>query len=310
VEKEVTNNMRGAPLILIILQLAIASSFLPLVLGTTYVAGVSPGNYVKFEVSESHNSNDPSLQTERQFLKNIDNTAFLRADVENVSGTNVIYKMTQSFNNGTLDKVMTLLEDVNTGGGNATSGGFHYVFVAGGLGYRDKVSNDANAPTIDYTATRAYAGASRDVNLYEAGGPVNENYSLTANQYWDRASGVLTELSFSANQKSGSSGQYTTTWSDLLILTETNIWAASTAGYQPAALYEIIGAIGAIVATVSVVVALRMRKTKAVVAFPPQSSPQPSISPTLSGLVQCSQCNGYNLPGAGTCRHCGVRLLN
>src|SRR5438552_11224419 len=116
--------MRGASLILIILQLAIASSFLPLVLGTTYVTGVSPGNYVKFEVSELHNSNDPSLQTEPQFLKDIDNTAFLRADVENVSGTNVIYKMTQSFNNGTLDKVMTLLEDVNTGRGNATSGGF------------------------------------------------------------------------------------------------------------------------------------------------------------------------------------------
>jgi hypothetical protein len=196
VEKEVTNNMRGAPLILIILQLVIASSFLPLVLGTTYVAGVSPGNYVKFEVSESHNSNDPNLQTEPQFLKNIDNTAFLRADVENVSGTNVIYKMTQSFNNGTLDKVMTLLEDVNTGGGNATNGGFHYVFVAGGLGYRDKVSNEANAPTIDYTATRAYAGASRDVNVYEAGGPVNENYSLTANQYWDRASGPLPNFPF------------------------------------------------------------------------------------------------------------------
>src|SRR5437870_9407083 len=55
------------------------------------------------------------------------------------------------------------------------------------------LSNDVNAPTIDYTATRTYAGASRDVNLYEAGGPVNENYSLTANQYWDRASGVRSE---------------------------------------------------------------------------------------------------------------------
>ena len=300
--------MRGAPLILIILQLAIASSFLPLVLGTTYVAGVSPGNYVKFEVSESHNSNDPSLQTEPQFLKNIDNTAFLRADVENVSGTNVIYKMTESFNNGTGDKVMTLLEDVNTGGGNATSGGFHYVFVAGGLGYGDKVANDANAPTIDYIATRTYAGASRDVNLYGATGPINDNYSLTANQYWDRASGVLTELSFSANQKSGSSGQYTTNWSDLLILTKTNIWAASTAGYQSIAFYETIGAIGAIVAIVGLVVAVRMRKTEAIVAFPPQSSPQPTISPTLSGLVQCSHCNGYNIPGASICRHCGVRL--
>src|SRR2546428_1882456 len=132
--------------------------------------------------------------------------AFLRADVGNVSGTHVSYNLDQNFNNCTTDKVMTLVEDVNTGAGNATSGGFHYVFIASGLNPGDTVANNANAPLIDQTVTRTYAGSSRDVNLYASTGSINPNFSLTVNQYWDRVSGVLTELSFSATQKSGSSG--------------------------------------------------------------------------------------------------------
>ncbi len=106
---------RGIPLIFAIVGLATANSFLPLVSGATYMPGVGVGNFMKFGGSESYSSDDPTLQAKPQFLKDIDNTAFLRADVESISGTTVTYKETESFNNGTADKVMILVEDVNTG---------------------------------------------------------------------------------------------------------------------------------------------------------------------------------------------------
>jgi len=115
------------------LQLASIGSVLPLVFGITYAPGVSSGQFVKFGISESYISADPSMKAKPQFLADIDNTAFYRADVENVSGTSIRYRMTRAFTNGTADEVLNLIEDINTGGGNATSGGFHYLFIAAGL---------------------------------------------------------------------------------------------------------------------------------------------------------------------------------
>ncbi len=40
----------------------------------------------------------------------------------------------------------------------------------------------------------------------------------------------------------------------------------------------------------------------------PHYSLQPLSSPNLSKMVQCKHCNGYNIPGASTCRHCGTKL--
>ena len=297
---------RRIPLIFVILVLATANSFLPLVLGVTYIPRVGVGNFIKFGNSESYSSDDPTLQATPQFLKDIDNRAFLRAEVENVSGTSVTYKMTQSFNNGTADRTMILVEDVNTGAGNATSGGVHYVFIAGGLRPGDTVANNANAPSIDQTVTRTYAGASRDVDLSSSTGSINANFSLTSNQYWDQASGVLTELSFSAIQKSGSSRQYTTTWSDLLFTEETNIWSASNTGISQILFYAILGTVGAMAAIAGVIVVTRMRRSDQGTNI--RHSPQASGSPDLSKMVQCDRCHGHNLPGASTCTHCGAQI--
>src|SRR2546426_12210436 len=148
--------------------------------------------------------------------------------------------------------------------------------------------------------------ASRDVNVYIATGPINANSSLTINQYWDIASGVLTQLAFSATQKSGSSGQYTTTWSDLLIISETNIWSPSTFGFAQILFYGLLGAICLTAAIAAVIVATRKRKSDREPKI--LGSSQGGGPPNLSQMPVCRNCNGYNLPGTLTCRHCGAKL--
>ena len=297
--------VRAIPLIFLILGLATANSFLlPSISAAAYMPGVSVGNFIKFADSESYTSNDPTMQAEPQFLKNIDNTPFLRADVKNVFENNVTYTMTYSFNNGTADKVMTLVEDVNTGAGNATIGGIHYVFIASNLNPGDKVANNADALPIDQTVTGTYAGAARDIDLLSGRDP-NATSSLTASQSWDRVSGALTEITFDSSQKSGSSGQYTTTWSDILIAKATNIWPASGITISQILFYAILGTVGAAAGITGVIIFTRTRRSNHRTNTP--YSPQVIRSPDLSNLVQCNSCHGYNIPGASTCRHCGAQ---
>lgn len=300
--------MRRIGLVLLALNLAAVCQFLPSASAANYTPGVGAGDYVKFGVSESYNSNDPSLQTKPQFLADVDNTGSFRAEVETVSGTSVIYKMTQSFNNGTMDKVMNLMEDVNTGAGNATLGGFHYVIVASGLGIGDRVANNATAPIINETMALTYAGACRDNNLYHTSGSIDANHSLTGDQSWDKSSGIMTELSVSVTEKSGPSGQYTTNWQELLTATETNIWSYSANGCSNITLLVIIVATGTISVVGGIVAFRKMNKTRARVEATPSHTAQSSDSSNFSTLIQCGHCNGYNLPGSSSCGHCGMKL--
>src|SRR2546428_12802718 len=110
----------------LLVQLAVAGFLVYAILpaaGATYTPGVSAGNFVKFgTVSETYSSTDPNMQTKPQSIKDIDNTAFYRLDINSVSGTNVTAKQTQSFNNGTAAKIMTTIENVTSGATNSTMG--------------------------------------------------------------------------------------------------------------------------------------------------------------------------------------------
>ncbi|MBO0888245.1 50S ribosomal protein L40e [Candidatus Bathyarchaeota archaeon] len=47
-------------------------------------------------------------------------------------------------------------------------------------------------------------------------------------------------------------------------------------------------------------------------AYQPETDPhyrlQPNSSSLVSKMIQCKSCNGYNIPGATSCRHCGSKL--
>lgn len=248
--------------------LVVASSLLYAILpvaGATYTPGVSAGNYVKFGApSETYTSTDPNQQTKPQSIKDIDNTASYRADVQSVSGNNVTIKETQSFNNGTSDKIMILIGNVNTGTGNASGSGF-VLIIAGGLGQNDKLCTGTSfvcSATLNQTQTRTYAGASRTVGVLSMSHSFSGN-SQSISLYWDQSSGVLLELSTSFTLTSGSSQQYSTTETEHITASETNIWSATILGLSPLLFYGIIGAIAVIIVIIAGVMVMRMRKPKA-----------------------------------------------
>jgi hypothetical protein len=265
----------------LLVQLAVASSLVYAILpvaGATYTPGVSAGNYVKFgSVSETYSSTDPNMQTKPQASKDIDNTAFFRLDINSVSGSNVTSKSTQSYNNGTAPKIMTMIEDVSTGASNSTMS-FIPFLIAGGLGQGDKIVTTANAPTINQTLTRMYAGASRDTNSLTTTQSFGGN-SFSFSIYWDKASGALVEVSTSSTSKSGSTQQYTTTQTLHFTATETNIWSATIFGLSPLIFYGIVGAIVAIIIIVAAIAMMRMRKPKVPAMTGPTGAPAPAPGP-------------------------------
>ncbi len=240
---------------------------------TAYSPGVKAGDYVKYAPGAvSFVSNDTSVT---DFIKDFKATAYFRLDVQSVSGNNVTVKSTQHYNNGTADKIQTQIGNVQTGTGNLTSG-FAATIIAGGLGKGDKLSTSTSAPTINQTVTgRTEAGAGRDVNLLDISlsfGGSSSKYTA----YWDKSTGVLVEIAFSGTMKSGSSSQYTTTFSASISATETNLWSATILGLSPIIFYGIIGAIVAVVVIVGVVLVLRMRKPPT----PATTSPTSPATPT------------------------------
>jgi hypothetical protein len=263
-------SMRSQKLLVpLLVSLTVASSLLIAVLpaaARTYTPGVSAGNYVKYgSLSGSYNSTDPSKQTKPQSFKDFENTAFLRVDILSVSGNNVTFKATESFNNGTADKVVTQVQDVNTGVRNSSLASSLFI-IAGGLGANDKVcggtASYCSTLTINSTQTRTYSGASRDTNVWSWSGS-GQYGSFSYSYYWDKTTGILVENSISSTIPSGSSQQYSTTQTFHFTATETNIWSATILGLSPIVLYGIIGAIVAIVVIVAAVLVMRMRKPKA-----------------------------------------------
>jgi hypothetical protein len=84
-----------------------------------------------------------------------------------------------------------------SGGGNLT--GFTdtefypvQVLIGAGLGANDPISNAPYAPVITETATRSYAGYTRDINILNVTVHVRDkHYESRLIDYWDKTSGVL-----------------------------------------------------------------------------------------------------------------------
>jgi len=217
-------------------------------------------------------SNDTSAV---DFTKDYKAIIYFRGDVQSVSGNSVTVQTTLHFNNGTADKIQVEIGNVQTGEGNLTSG-VAATIIAGGLGQGDKLSTSTSAATINQTVTgRTEAGAARDVNLLD----ITNSYGGSSQKmtvYWDKITGVLVEFSFSGSYKSGSSQQYTTTYSAGISASETNLWSPTILGVSPITFYAIIGAIVAVVAIVGVVLVVKMRKPHVPAATSPTSPATPT----------------------------------
>jgi len=236
--------------------------------------GVSAGQWAKYgDFSTSYYP--PPEPTE---VTDIKNTEWEKVDIVSVTDSNVEVRVTTHYNNDT-ENTYTLTENVETGN-------LSVYIIPKNLGLGDPINVTVYGVPPDYlkinqTVTRTYAGASREVNLLQL------NYSgllssTNGSFYWDKATGILCELSYSTIDYF-----WEAWWTMAMKIEETNMWSG---GVTPPA-----GGLGdiftqwwfwliivvVIVGVVGGVVVLKMR-TKKVPPPPLPPPPPPPPPPTLA----------------------------
>ncbi len=222
----------------------------------TRAPGVKAEDYLTFSITTRWNSSNSSL-TVPDRLVDINNTDYYKVSVSDVTAFNVTATNVWRFKNGTELPALVIL-DTDTGSMfymNGYQGFFDANLTAGDLLH----PSGSDLITINQTISRDYASGKRDTNVVTLSAQIVNNATNVTlgkeevNFYIDKATGVLVEL-FDTTEYFDTAETGSTIW----LLTETNLWAASSP--QSELLLPIIVAIVAVI--VVVIVAVLYFKTR------------------------------------------------
>ncbi len=214
-----TSHLRRAKLIPLV-SCTVVAAFLAAVCAATYTVGVKPGDWAEFgDISATWESTDPEAKMPPQ-MEGGGPVGWSKAEVTDVTGTNVRLEITQRFRNGTEMKGQI---EGNLG---ANVGDLGFFLYPGALGKGDSLPGGG---PVNETIIRRYAGAEREVNL------LNYTTSLfgantTSQIFFDKATGILCEHSVVVIAKHNG---YITTSSSTMRITETNLWQRTEIGELP-----------------------------------------------------------------------------
>jgi hypothetical protein len=176
--------------------------------------GVSMGNTFTYGVTVSWSSNDPTATPSSDIVE-ANNTQSGTLSITAISGTNVTGQVTTLYKNST-ETTEGGWVDVNTGNGeNLTE-----FLISANLAAGDSIYNSSSTGTINETVTRTYSSGVRNANLLNMTYSV-EGLNYTFNYYWDQSTGVLVELLL---QTTNQTAAYTTTSSENVQITSSNVW--------------------------------------------------------------------------------------
>ena len=212
--------------------------------------GVSVGNTATYgNASFDWYSNDPTATAPSEWT-GLNGTAWFRGTIQSIDGTNVTISALLHYTNGTEDTEVGSV-DVGTGDGNMS-----LFLVAANLNVGDPVysTGDYSGFTINETVPMTYPQGQRDTNHVNVTMQESDPYfnlSLSMNMYWDKATGVLTQMSIMSNQTE----TYTTDYSISFQLTDSNVWVVPEFG-MPSIMLLLFSA-----TLVTLVVTRKLRKT-------------------------------------------------
>ena len=218
--------MNKIPFVFFVVSLVVVAS---VTASPTRTVGVNTGYWIKFaDIDVTWSSNDPNASKVwyGMDLEMYNQTEWVRAEITQVSGTNVTIQSVEHFKNGT-DEVSGGWVDVETGEGvNATS-----MVIGANLNEGDPIytAGDYSNWFINETITRVYPGSTRETNHinityafnYTIPPDIDVDYFYSMNFYWDKATGIIVEDSFEVINQTG---EYLTAWSMDLKITESNVW--------------------------------------------------------------------------------------
>jgi hypothetical protein len=201
-------------LFLLLLTIMAASAVTP------RVPGVHSGDQFVYAPSLSWYSNDSSATVPWNF-QNLNDTEWLMVTITNVQFTNVTGQMTQHYKNGT-EQLGAGYVDVATGiGENLTM-----FVIATNLNANDSIYTTGfyTSWIINETVPVVYSGIPRLANHFN----VTATYSLgnttlnqTENIYWDRSTGVITNISIDFSNQTE---PYLTTMNYGIQITASSVW--------------------------------------------------------------------------------------
>lgn len=211
-------------IILALVSVVFASQFsvLPVKAVAARVPGVRAGDWARYDVTFNFTTNDPKPPVTPP-PPEISDLEYYGIDVLSVVNSNITFRMTTRFKNGT-ESSYSMWADVSSG----TPMGFPYLFIAANLSAGDALFSFPTSPTINATLLRSYAGLEREVNLLHLVQNITGSFGYLATgkirMYWDRASGIVDELVYEINYTKFPEG-YVTYALIRLVIKATNIWS-------------------------------------------------------------------------------------
>jgi hypothetical protein len=218
--------MNKIPFVFFVVSLVVVAS---VTASPARTVGVNTGDWIKFaDIDVTWSSNDPNASKVwyGMDLEMYNQTEWVRAEITQVSGTNVSVQIVEHFKNGT-EEISGGWVDVDTGEGvNATS-----MVIGANLNEGDPIytAGDYSNWFINETITRVYPDSTRETNHinmtyaynYTMPPDIEVDYFYSMNFYWDKATGIIVEDSFEVINQTG---EYLTAWSMTFKITESSVW--------------------------------------------------------------------------------------
>jgi hypothetical protein len=212
-----------------------------------YTVGVKEGDWIKYQGSAYGIEPDEFLDLSQM--------EWMKGEVLSVSDTAVTVQMTAHYKNGS-ESVQKLIGDMSSGSGNLS-----FMITPAGLEKSDALpvamfDFGQVGLSINDTVTRNYMDVSRTVNVLSIS--FSEDYvSLEIAAIWDKATGVLLELSMQVS----AFDEYMEMSIEAI---ETNMWSAESfsVGDVSSNLIYVVGILAAVIAVVLVVILLFVRRLK------------------------------------------------
>jgi len=192
------------------------------------IVGVAEGDWFKFETIDINwSSNHPNATFPppgNEWIAEMNETEWATMTIGAISGTNITIQMLGHYKNETEETESGYI-DIETGDGNYT-----FQAISANLNANDTLYASGSYSTwkINETIVRTYPDSTRETNhvnmTYEYSWNISETqyyYYYSMNFYWDRITGFLVEDSF---EEINQTGEYTTTWSALFRITDSNVW--------------------------------------------------------------------------------------
>lgn len=197
------------------------------------VVGVEVGDWVKYDLMATFVSDDPNAQIPPELVE-MNDTESIKNVVTAISGTKITFERITHYTDGNETKSFEYV-NVDTGS-SSTNGGF--MFIPSNLGKYDLIHASVTEHYfINETIHRTYMGITRDINHLNVSTTIygeSDITIITANYYWDKATGILCERPGTVLTYDTST-DYTTSFAMSEKIVDTNIWAGKPDTQSPVA---------------------------------------------------------------------------